>query len=189
MALTKTAVDLLGAKLADDNVDGPVTPTGMIKGAKGTVIVNPSTSSPRTSKTGPLVDSSGEIIKSPSLPSQQQAAEPVKKTRKRAAKAEPPKQTVLKATVHVNGMDITTQYVHFNIGNGILVLWLNELSFVPPISMCDAQGNVVGKVQFSNIQGEWANLGQTFTDRDGTKCVVLHKIARRPEDVDGKALD
>lgn len=176
MALTKTAVDLLGAKLADDNVDGPVTPTGMIKGAKGTVIANPSTSSPRTSKTGPLVDTSGEIIKSPPLQVQQQTQEPVKKSRKRAAKAEPPKQTVLKATVHVNGMDITTQYVHFNIGNGILVLWLNELSFVPPAAMRDAQGNIVGKVQFSNVEGEWANLGQTFTDRDGTKCVVLHKM-------------
>ena len=82
----------------------------------------------------------------------------------------------MKSTVHVNGMDITTQYVHLNIGSGILVLWLNELSFVPPQAMRDAQGNITGKVRFNGIDGDWANLGQTFTDRDGTRCVVLFKM-------------
>ena len=173
MSLTKAAVDMLGAKLADDNVDGPITPTGMTKGPRGTVIVNPSTSSPRTAKTGPLVDPQGQLI-------QQQTETapppPAKKGRKRVLKQEPPKQTLVKATVHVNGMDITTQYVHLNIGAGILVLWLNEMSFIPPPAMKGADGNITGKVQFAGIEGEWANLGQAFTDRDGTRCVVLFKM-------------
>lgn len=172
MALTKTAVDLLGAKLADDNVEGPVTPTGLIKGPRGTVIVNPSTSSPRTTKTGPLVDNGGQVIQQDAAP-----AQPVKKGRKRKQEtSKPAPQPLVKSTVHANGMDITTQYVHLNIGSGILVLWLNELSFVPPQAMIDAHGNTVGKVSFNGIEGEWANLGQTFTDRDGIRCVVLVKM-------------
>lgn len=173
MALTKAAVDMLGAKLADDNVEGPVTPTGMTKGPRGTVIVNPSTSSPRTAKTGPLVDPQGQLIQQPTAVA---PPPPAKKGRKRSTKQEPPKQTLVKATVHVNGMDITTQYVHLNIGAGILVLWLNEMSFIPPPAMKDAQGNITGKVQFAGFEGEWANLGQAFTDRDGTRCVVLFKM-------------
>lgn len=171
MALTKAAVDMLGAKLADNNVDGPVTPTGMTKGPRGTVIVNPSMSSPRTTKTGPLVNTDGQVV--------QPVVEPkpsVKKGRRRAVKQETQAPSLVKSIVHVNGMDITTQYVHLNIGAGILVLWLHEMSFIPPQAMKDNIGNITGKVQFSGIEGNWANLGQTFTDRDGTRCVVLFKM-------------
>ena len=171
MALTKAAVDMLGAKLADSNVDGPLTPTGMTKGPRGTVICNPSTSSPRTAKTGPLVDPEGQIIQPVT-----EAQQPAKKSRRRSTKQEAPKPSLVKKSVHMNGMDITTQYVHVNLGAGVLVLWLNEMSFVPPLAMVDPEGNTTGKVQLDGIAGDWANIGQTFTDRDGTKCVILIKM-------------
>ena len=176
MSLTKAAVDILGAKLADNNVEGPVTPTGMTKGPRGTVICNPSMMNPRATKTGPLVDPGVPTLQSQQQPQAVQPTVQPKKGSRKRAKAEAPRQTLVKSTVHVNGMDISTQYVHLNIGAGILVLWLNELSFVPPQAMRDAQGNITGKVRFNGIEGDWANLGQTFTDRDGTRCVVLFKM-------------
>ena len=142
MSLTKAAVDMLGAKLADDNVDGPITPTGMTKGPRGTVIVNPSTSSPRTAKTGPLVDSQGQLLQQ-----DVQSEPPPKKGRRR--KQETPKpapRPLIKATVNMNGMSIPTQYAYINKGNGVLVLWTTELSFIPQPAMKDAEGNITNKV-------------------------------------------
>lgn len=172
MSLTKAAVDMLGAKLADDNVEGPLTPTGMTKGPRGTIIVNPSTSSPRTAKTGPLVDPEGQVIQN----QPQQMEQPVKKGRKRKQESAPAPKPLVKATVIVNGMSIPTQYAHINKGNGVLVLWLTEFSFVPQPAMKDADGNITNKVQLEGYEGEWANLGQMFTDRDGTRCMLLWQM-------------
>lgn len=172
MSLTKSAVDILGAKLADDNIEGPLTPTGMTKGPKGTIIVNPSMSSPRTAKTGPLVDPGG--MTNQVVQQQNQPAPPAKKSRKRKTEQAPAqKPAPMKATVVVNGMRIPTQYVDIRRGDGVLVLWVNELSFVPERAMKDSEGKIIGKFELEGYNGLWANLGQSFVDRDGTKAILV----------------
>jgi hypothetical protein len=42
--------------------------------------------------------------------------------------------------------------------------------------MKDAEGNITNKVKIDGYEGEWANLGQTFTDRDGTRCILLWQM-------------
>ena len=174
MSLTKSAVDILGVKLLDEkNVSGPITPTGMTKGPHGEIIINPSMSSPRTTKTGVLIDPGIPVNRADQQPQQQQEAPPAKKSRKRKTEAAPVKREPMKATVIVNGMRIPTQYVDIRRGTGVLVLWTNELSFVPEQAMKGQDGNITGKFEIEGYAGTWANLGQSFVDRDGTKAILV----------------
>lgn len=163
MALTKTAVDMLGARVVEDGKPNP----------PGTVVIQPSTSSPRTARTGPLVDAGGQLLQSP-----EETAQPVKKGRRRKQQevSKPAPRPLVKANIIANGMSIPTQYAYINKGTGVLVLWLTELSFIPQPAMKDAEGNITNKVKIDGYEGEWANLGQTFTDRDGTRCILLWQM-------------
>ena len=185
MALTNEAISALKAKV-EPREAGVVTETGLLKLANGTLLARPST---RSGARNPaeleqeIADDESRVAQLQALRAQQAAQQPVqepaaKRTRRRKVDPEPAQQPTLKQiTVTVLGFGgIPSQYAHVNIGEGVALLGVSSMSFIPQQSDT-SQDPPTNMLELSTAPGKkYIYIGNTVVDDSGVKNLVLIEV-------------
>lgn len=190
MALTKGA-RALNVEVHGVEGDGTRLPNGLIKTGRG-LVVPPSTSGrgtdTHTGALAPLTDEERGLFGIPDEPAPEPVREPpAPAARKPRRRAQPQPEPQERPTVRVRlvfpeiGV-LPFEYAHRYDGDGVVVLGMSELSYMPKIAVVSSDGGVAGAVRFADSpEDAWLYLGQKFVDREGVENIILAKMPERSE--------
>lgn len=184
MSLTNEAVSALRAKV-EPRKPGVTTQTGLTKVGDGSLYARPSTKYGfRTEEeTEEAIQQDADMVAElQTLRNQatdEEAPKPKKRTRKKAAEpVQAASQPAVKQiTVTVKGFGgIPSQYANVNIGEGIALLGLTQMSFIPQIS--DPSGDEPTNLLELSVAPEmhWIYMGNTVTLDNKIKQLVLIEV-------------
>jgi hypothetical protein len=193
MALTEQARKSLNAKIVGHEgvANGVVLASGLTK-ISGGLVARPSTDTTNT-RTGALVDASDQpIAEQPEAQPQPQQpvieTVPVEQSRKKTRggrKTSEPARAV-RVELEIQGIGILpSQYTHCYVGTGVVVLGLNEYSYVPAEAHYEGD-RLMGVIQLKIVPGRYGYLGNSFTDSSGIRNIILAEI--KEESYDGEEL-
>lgn len=193
MALTEQSRKALNARIVghEGAANGVVLASGLTK-ISGGLVARPSTDTTNT-RTGVLVDASEQSIAEHSemQPEPQQPVletvpvEQPKRKAKGGRKAAEPARAV-RVELEIQGIGtLPSQYTHCYVGTGVVVLGLNEYSYVPAEAHYDGD-RLVGVIQLKIVPGRYGYLGNSFTDSSGVRNIILAEI--KEESYDGEEL-
>lgn len=179
MAITKQAREQLGATIVGHEGLGQTvkTASGMIKTSRG--LIAPSSTSKEDTRSGALFEDDEEpSVQDPSpvmaaVTPVPQVKTGIKKTRRGIAKTE---YVVAEVTVEGFG-SLPTQYSHVYVGNGVLVLGLNDLSYKPEPAEQTEDGELTHVIKLDKAPGRrYIFCGNSFTDDKGIVNLLLIEI-------------
>lgn len=178
MAITKQAAEQLGATIIGHDGLGQTvkTASGMIKTSRG--LIAPASTSREDTRSGALLEDpeeSEELVETEPQPVSITPVVSVKPTKKgkRVQKDE-----YVRAEVSVEGFgSLPTQYTHVYVGNGVLVLGLNDLSYKPEPAEQDENGELTHVIKIDKAPGRrYIYCGNSFTDDQHRTNLLLIEI-------------
>lgn len=187
MSLTDESVNALRAKV-EERKPGVMTQTGLLKTSDGSLYARPSTKYGfRTEEeTAQAMEQDADMVAELQAmrdqpQNEEEQTKPKRKTRKKAAAPEPVPQLqqpqVRQITVTVKGFGgIPSQYANVNIGDGVALLGLTNMSFIPQVS--DPSGDEpTNLLELSIAPGmHWIYMGNTVTLDNKIKQLVLIEV-------------
>lgn len=183
MAITKAARDSLGAHIVGHDITAARRlPNGMIKTSQG--LIAPPATSARDTRSGRLEDAEEpeqpiEEVDEPVQESPAPAPKKAAKRRKQEPQPEQPRQVSrdIRVVVELTGFgSIPTKYTHCHVGEGILVLGIGDMSFLPAKASQTDDG-LTNVVSFSVVPGrKYIYCGNKFTDDNGTENLVMIEV-------------
>lgn len=182
MALTKTAKEQLGASVVghDDLPTAISLPTGLRKTRRG--LIAPVSTTAGDTRSGALVDEEGQ---QPEEESQYiDDTEPdvvLKEPQRRTRKTKPKKQeqpAFVKLNITIAGFGtIPTQYAHVYTGNGVVILGITDLSFIPQQATAKEGGGLLNVVVFEHLPDrQYVYCGNSFVDSSGTNNIIMIEV-------------
>lgn len=180
MAITKQAREQLGATIVGHEGLGQTvrTASGMIKTSRG--LIAPASTSKEDTRSGSLYE---EDEQQPEVMQDNQAiltpVTPVAaKSMVRKAKKGYQQPDYVRIEVSVEGFgSLPTQYTHVYVGNGVLVLGLNDLSYKPEQAEQTEDGELTHVIKIDKAPGRrYIYCGNSFTDNQNRVNLLLIEI-------------
>lgn len=180
MAITKQAREQLGATIVGHEGLGQTvrTASGMIKTSRG--LIAPASTSKEDTRSGALYEEDEQQqevmpenheILTPATPVAAKTA--VRKTKKGYQQPD-----YVRVEVSVEGFgSLPTQYTHVYVGNGVLVLGLNDLSYKPEQAEQTEDGELTHVIKIDKAPGRrYIYCGNSFTDNQNRVNLLLIEI-------------
>lgn len=179
MAITKQAREQLGATIVGHDGLGQTvrTASGMIKTSRG--LIAPASTSKEDTRSGALYE---EDEQQPEVVQDKQEPTPVTpvaaKTTVRKTKKGYQQPDYVRVEVSVEGFgSLPTQYTHVYVGNGVLVLGLNDLSYKPEQAEQTEDGELTHVIKIDKAPGRrYIYCGNSFTDNQSCVNLLLIEI-------------
>lgn len=191
MAMTENARNFLGARIIEHKEErhGKTEPRGktatglMHKG--GNVFVIPPSQETTATHTGALAQLTEDERRITGLdeptPAPEQPAKPAaKRSRSRAKASEPQAPQAVRVELLVPGVgSLPAQYAHCYEGKGVLVLGLNDMSYVPSIASRNEDGTIRGEIALaSRPDTHYVFVGNEFKDNNGIRNLILVEVPK-----------
>lgn len=147
---------------------GESTATGLVRGPKGELLLPPGRKSLRTVM---RERDGGQLSAADPQPGRSGGS----RRKRRQAEPEPaPAPQVVRTRVSVPGLGmVPSEYAHIWSGDGVVVLGLTEMSYLPPAGVVDDDG-VHGAVELSQFPGERLVFsGNSFHDGSCRNLIML----------------
>lgn len=176
MALTNTARDKLGAKVVghEDLAAAVNLPTGLRKTSRG--LIAPVSKSVGDTRSGSLAEDPAQESVTQEPESRIVYETPRKTRRGKGSKQEQPALVTVNVVVEGFGK-IPAQYQHVYTGEGVVVLGLTNLSFVPQVATTDGTGGLTHMVSFEHLPDrQFVYCGNSFIDNKGVNNVILIEV-------------
>lgn len=199
MTLTKTIKsELRGTVLKHEGQDmAELTETGLLKTAKGLIIRPSAGGTGADLHTGPLAaftpaeramyrmdEQPPGHVPEAAVPAAVSASQPGRQGRRRkaATAAQEAAQPVL-VKIKVPGVgEIPSQYVHCWKGRGVVVLGMNQFSYMPARAVATESG-MQGVVELQGTPGvRYVYAGHEFVDGNGTRNILLLEVPAQNEE-------
>lgn len=180
MAITKQAREQLGATIVGHDGLGQTvrTASGMIKTSRG--LIAPASTSKEDTRSGALYEEDEQQLEV--VQDKQEIIAPVTpvaaKTTVRKTKKGYQQPDYVRVEVSVEGFgSLPTQYTHVYVGNGVLVLGLNDLSYKPEQAEQTEDGELTHVIKIDKAPGRrYIYCGNSFTDNQNRVNLLLIEI-------------